>query len=164
MTGQQRRQYFLVVGVLLCALSSIPLVRGGRCVASAYASRSWPAVQGRIERSATYDRLGRFGTVTWPAIVFRYEVRGRTYAGTRVGWWFAGPTDQGARDLVARYPEGREVGVHYDADRPQEAVLEADVTPWAFEDLPFGVGGLLAGAGLIVWQRRLARRAAPATA
>ena len=159
MTEKQTRQYFLFVGVLACVLSPIALVRGGRCVASAYASRSWPAVQGRIEQSATYDRLGRSGIVTWPAIVFAYEVGGRPYTGNRVGWWFAGPTGQGARDLVARYPAGRVVNVHYDPARPQDAVLEARVTPWAFEDLPFGVVILLAGVGLIVWQVRLARRA-----
>ncbi len=164
MNEKQLHQYFLVVGALFCVLSLIPLVRGGRCVASAYASRSWPVVQGHIERSATYDRRGRFGIETWPAIAFKYEVSGRTYTGDRVGWWFAGPTDQGARDLVARYPAARSVSVHYDPDRPQDAVLEAAVTPWAFEDLPFGVGGLLAGVALIVWQGRLTRRAPPATA
>ncbi len=44
-----------------------------------------------------------------------------------------------ARRIVAHYPKGKDVMVHYDPDRPERSVLETGVGPGAW--IPLG-GGL----------------------
>lgn len=90
----------------------------------AYASSSWPTVQGRIIHSEMV-RIRRPGeTVSDADITYSYMVNGRQYSGYLVSI----PEYQGdARSMskiVKRYPEGNTVTVYYDPDNPANAVLE----------------------------------------
>ena len=76
-------------------------------------------------------------------MVYEYEVDGHKYRGDRVTLGRVSSTSPGlARRLAARYPVGREVGVHYDPKRPSESVLR----PFSPVYLIFVVA-----AGAVLW-------------
>jgi hypothetical protein len=91
---------------------------------------SWPSVRGQIVNSAVESyREQTKGTSTTtfyrPAVEFAYQVRGREYRGTQIK---LGLTVDGSRayaeKVVAKYPGGGAVDVHYDPANPSNAALE----------------------------------------
>jgi hypothetical protein len=109
----------------------------------------WPSVAGQITRS----RPG-VQTTTFPDgganmreiadIEFEYEVAGVTYAGDR-------PTlaeiltPQEIAEMVARYPVGRAVMVHYNPADPADSVLERKGPPGGLKGCLIALGLCIAG-------------------
>lgn len=123
------------------------------------ASRRWPTVNGRITRSEVVeemrevhdkDRLGiRREPRYRPAVQFSYRVGGKDYSSDALQWgWSAIYTDrEQPRSIVAKYPSGASVPVHYDPADPQNAVLEPEQgggtwAPLIFAALFIGTGAL----------------------
>jgi Protein of unknown function (DUF3592) len=101
----------------------------------AAAAARWPTMTGTILSSIAESHRslvpgGRGQTVTqWsPVVEYSYRVQGRDYHGSRLAFGadVAGPRDF-AEAIVARYPAGREVTVHFDPANPSFAVLEPRV-------------------------------------
>lgn len=98
------------------------------------ASASWPTTQGEIVSSKVVreeERVERDGESTVdityrPEIRFGYRVGGRDYSSDswKIGMAVSSGSPTYAETIVARYPAGRSVAVHYDPARPDEAVLE----------------------------------------
>ena len=90
---------------------------------------NWPSVRGRIVSSRVeeyQERIdGTLRTSYRPAIEFSYAVRGREWRSTQIkaGLEMSG-TRASAEKIVAKYPEGGEVEVHYDPANPSNAALE----------------------------------------
>jgi hypothetical protein len=101
--------------------------------AQARASLAWPTVPGKVERSGSQRTYGIYGTAFCRlTLSYRYEVDGREYEGDMAQF---GPPRVTNRDLieglVAKYPAGAAVTVHYNPDAPEIAVLEtSDEMAW----------------------------------
>ena len=106
----------------------------------------WPTAPGLVTASGIVRRWG-FGSGIWmaglwyvPEVAYRYEIEGRKYQARRV---FLSDTGfsrrRRAQDVVARYPRGAGVAVHYDPARPKRACLE----PVQRESRALGAAGLL---------------------
>ena len=144
----------LIVGLVLAAMTAFVIASIVNAIRTGGASANWPTTQGTVIRSqAWFD-----GEDYQAGIVYRYSVGGKYYQSARVGFAVASSTEERAKDVVARYPLGAKVLVHYDADRPEEALLEPGVD--LFD--PCIGGGLTAltlgycAAGLLIgwWKRR----------
>jgi Protein of unknown function (DUF3592) len=134
--------FFTLGGVMIVLM----LWAARRQVAGAAA---WPQIAGRIVSSTVEhyrERVGgaRTGTLStfYEAVVeYAYTVNGREYHSTQLS--FGGKTagsQAGAEAKAARYPEGRQVLVHYDPKNPENAVLEVQIAqgmPWAIIALAF---------------------------
>ena len=92
-------------------------------------AQSWPSVRGKIVRSEVESyrevRDGRTTTMYRPAVEFAYQVHGREFHANQIKLNMTVSGGQGyAEKVVAKYPAGREVDVHYDPANPSNAALE----------------------------------------
>jgi len=121
--------FFFGLGTLLLAVIQISNQRDARKAAS------WPTTEGRIVSSKvesfTQRVGGRSGTTArfYQAVVeYAFQVEGREYHSTRLSFGPVESTPKGpAESKAARYPQGREVMVHYDPQNPPNAVLDPRV-------------------------------------
>lgn len=110
----------------------------GRIVASRARAR-------RVRTAQTHDRAlgtGDHQMRNFAEIAYEYRVGGRSYRGTRVSIG----EDLGDHDVegrLARYPVGREVTVHYDPARPQDALLENDAPEGVWRTMAIFIGVLV---------------------
>ena len=148
---------FLVIGLCLYfAAFGIQYVLRAR---RARASRSWPAVDGRIvtsrvvkEAVGTYDSRA---IVRVPKVEFEYTVRGRTLKGDTITFgkdrmYTSWP--KRADERCSQYPEGAPVRVWFDPARPEVACLERAVGPIALAYV-FGIAlglAMLGTAGFVL--------------
>ncbi|MCP3872656.1 MAG: DUF3592 domain-containing protein [Desulfobacteraceae bacterium] len=111
----------------------------------------WPTVSGiiissDIRQSTEWERkgikTGRDRTLYLPNILYNYEVQGKKYRSYSV--FFEGAVDYlgraNAREIVSRYPPGKNVSVHYNPENPQIAVLETGIK---YTHLLFPATGIL---------------------
>jgi hypothetical protein len=92
-------------------------------------SARWPSVRGKIVSSSVESfqkrESGRTTTYYTPAVEFSYQVHGVDYRSRQINLNVTMSGSQaGAEKVAARYPEGRDVDVHYDPDNPANAALE----------------------------------------
>src|SRR5262249_42290330 len=101
-------------------------------LAETRAAARWPSVPGTVlssraesRRELTHTGGGTTATVWSPLVEYSYQVGVQSYHGSRVAF---GPEVAGGRELadavVARYPTGAAVTVHYDPANPGHATLE----------------------------------------
>ena len=124
----------------------------------ALGSDVWSTTQGRV----TYSRYFQSpGEREWGSVSFLFQADGQDYRGYRVSFLH----DSTSSGDVARYPEGKVVTIHYDADDPVNAVLETGLSAsrqvlfWAPASIAaLGLLGMLAVivASLRSWLRGLA--------
>jgi hypothetical protein len=125
------------------------------------AAASWPTTPGRITRSrvveeteTTRDDDGRERTSTTyrPDIRFTYRVDDADYSSQswKPGMIVSTNSVKSAETVVARYPAGRSVAVHYDPAHPDHAVLEPNNRQGAAMPLVLGIGFGLAGI-MFMW-------------
>ena len=94
------------------------------------ASMLWPTTAGRISASVVqYLSTGavngaQTGYYT-PEVAYTYTVRELTYTGTAIAFRDLRGWQKTSADIVAKYPVGSEVAVHYDPSDPRMCVLEA---------------------------------------
>ena len=91
----------------------------------ASACRDWPAASGRVLHSEV-QRRRKIGNKTsaYPAVLYQYEVAGRTFQSDRIFPGIQVGGDWVASRKVAKYPAGKTVLVFYNPMNPAEAVLE----------------------------------------
>ncbi|HEX4486426.1 MAG TPA: DUF3592 domain-containing protein [Terriglobales bacterium] len=97
----------------------------------ANASKAWPSAPGRILSSCVqeYENTDTDRTntrITYTAEVeYEYAVEGQTLRGKRVQFGLGGSGNSTAiRNIVARYPAGKEVQVYYDPAKTSQCTLE----------------------------------------
>ena len=125
------------------------------------ASASWPTTQGQVmlskvveqqEREEDDDGETRVDITYRPEIRFVYRVGDTNYSSET--WKPGGDVSFGAAKraelIVARYPAGQSVTVHYDPAHPDTAVLEPTNREGAAMPLVFGFALSLAGT-LMLW-------------
>ncbi|MEW6406388.1 MAG: DUF3592 domain-containing protein, partial [Chloroflexota bacterium] len=91
----------------------------------AAAARNWPVARGTVTLSTLERRRSSSGSgsVSYPVVYYTYEAGGQRYESNRIapGMEVGGT---GSDKVVARYPAGSTVDVHYNPQNPAEAVLE----------------------------------------
>ncbi len=91
---------------------------------------NWPSVRGKIVRSKVEeyqerDSDGRLRTNYRPAVEFSYPVHGRDYHGNQIKVGLTVSAGKAyAEKVIAKYPAGSEIEVHYDPNDPSTAALE----------------------------------------
>ena len=134
----------------LCGL--VAAIWGGFVLKSAKVSGSWPSVQGfvmesRVESKTSKGSDNRQDTSYYAKVVYRYEIETAEYTCDTVSFGEHGTNKPDhAREIVKRYPKGKEVKVYYDPEKPKTAVLEPGVT-WS-SYLPLGLGIVFVGVGV----------------
>lgn len=118
----------------------------------AHASLLWPTTPGRVVASSVQiEILGSDsdGVAHYvPDVRFTYMVAGATYTGTTVAFRDLRGWKKHAAAIVARYPVGAEVAVHYNPDAPGECVLEAG-TVGVRRRFVWIAFGILVGLGMV---------------
>lgn len=91
----------------------------GRIISAQARARRMKKARGVTQAEAGADE----DMVNFADIKYEYRVKGKTYKGSRVS---IGEDlgDHAVEDTIARYPAGSTVTVHYNPDRPEQAVLE----------------------------------------
>jgi hypothetical protein len=93
-------------------------------------ARRWPQTPGRITKSALQARRTKFQREATrvdniPAVEYEFTVAGRSYVGTRINLNTEyALVDVGA--MVAKYPVGAVVMVHYNPADPVDCILDPD--------------------------------------
>jgi hypothetical protein len=82
-------------------------------------SAAWPSTTGTITASGTKKVMFR----SQPRVAYSYAVNGTSYVSERISF-AAGVPPKETESVVARYPVGKEVNVHYAPEKPSDAVLE----------------------------------------
>jgi hypothetical protein len=85
---------------------------------------SWPSTLGTVILSTIQMRSdSEGGSTAYPVVHYSYQVMGQAYQGRKV---MPGPDigGSGARKVVERYPEGAQVMVYYNPQKPSDALLE----------------------------------------
>lgn len=128
-------------------------------------SREWHATSGKIIRanlqSVLVPRGGRKGynidgsvrlvKAYIPDIVYQYRANAESFQSKQIyiGQNFPAPLNF-ANDLVEKYPEGREVTVYYNPEKPNVAILERDRFKELFIYLARGIFSLLIGFLILI--------------
>ncbi len=139
---------FLLFGLLVLADTTLGLRRGN-------ASASWPTTSGRVLSSQLRKSWSPRGGWSYePQVTYEYTVDGRPpLHGTTIRF---GATDylveRDARQVVARYPVGATVPIHYDPHNPQRSTLEPGVRQRArvLIGAAAGLASAIAGVAFIV--------------
>jgi hypothetical protein len=133
---------FIVAGLALLAGTVAAFLVFQERLDAARASDAWPTTKGEVVETWMSRNLGAH-------VRYRYTVAGVDYESDRIRLVEKLWRDQRS-DIVARYPEGRQVTVAYDPVDPSRAALEPGVSRGAVAKkmiAPLVLG--VAGFGLI---------------
>jgi uncharacterized integral membrane protein len=109
------------------------------------AEKTWLTAPGVVLNSDIQVRQSRSsrGQTTrsyLPQVSYQYQVKDQTYTGDRLGFGSGSYGKGKANKIIAVYPQGAQVTVHYDPADPSKAVLETKAT----------AGGSLLALGIIL--------------
>jgi hypothetical protein len=121
----------VMIALVFSPLVVLVLVALAAKLWEAHRASKWTQTTGHITKSRVEARHHQFqgeaSTVkNVPAVEYEFAVIGRTYRGARI----AIGDDKGGPNLeetLARYPVGKNVIVYYDAEDPNNCVLERDI-------------------------------------
>ncbi|MFI5014980.1 MAG: DUF3592 domain-containing protein [Hyphomicrobiales bacterium] len=124
-------------------------------VGEARASRSWPTIaatvlSGQVTEKTNFDAETGSSTVYVPNLRYSYEVGGKSFEGHRLRLGEVEMSKKGALAVLARYPVGSRIEVHYDPAEPSSATIEAKGAGIGY--LVFGVVALTLGLLYIVYR------------
>lgn len=124
----------------------------------ARASRSWPAVTGRIvdakveSETSQGDSENPDSTSFFPAIQYEYQVGAQAYRASRIAFDRKSyPKPQLASQALQAFPAGAEVLVYYDPAKPGDAVLQRTNSTGT---VLMAVGGLIVVLGIAAALKR----------
>ncbi len=94
------------------------------------ALQTWQSVQGVVLKAETgrhriYNSKRPANVTYRPEVTYQYEVNGQSYTCNTLGFGTGTYSMDKAQKMIAPYPQGKSVNVHYDPADPAQAVLEA---------------------------------------
>jgi hypothetical protein len=142
---------FLVIGLLQLVWCLVE-------ACGAIASQAWPVVVGEITSSTVIIAHGR-GVGHIPTVDYAYRIAGTSFHGARIHYGDAGVSlpEGEASALVARYPVGMSVLVHYDPSVPSEAVLVPGLWSYSYGWFALSVIAVAVGGTMVVANIRKGR-------
>ena len=125
-------ELFILIGAIAICCGAWTLLRSLRC-------EHWPTTEGVIESAEMGTHSGSDDGDTYSAnITYNYHVADIRYEGTRLAFGAMSASSEYARGILARYPVGKKVPVHYAPNNPELAVLETGIHGGTW--IGFGVG------------------------
>ncbi|MGH8016040.1 MAG: DUF3592 domain-containing protein, partial [Candidatus Zixiibacteriota bacterium] len=116
-----RPLWSLILLVALLLLGGYLTVNSSGRMKTAYDRRSWPIANGRVIKSEAVTK----GMIR-PMVIYAFEANGRAYVDTTdlqvPGFGNKNKQFEVAHALVADYPTGKEVQVHYDPNELSNSV------------------------------------------
>lgn len=117
------------------------LIGGGWTVWQSWRCSGWPTTEGVVTAAEMQSHSDNDGGTTYSAeITYRYEVAGIKRESDRLAFGAMSASAAYARGILAKYPAGQHVVVHYRPDNPDVAVLETGIHGGTW--ILFGVGTL----------------------
>ncbi len=113
----------IAVFALFIALSLAWLVFGAIGFHKAVVSQGWPVTDGTVVSAQVVRPSGK-STKYIAEIGYSYQVNGKEYTSKNFKATSARGTSGWAKELVALHPVGSMVSVHYNPDKPADAVIE----------------------------------------
>lgn len=151
--GNPRRMEFFVVYIIptICIVAGVALVlKAWSDVRLGIASRSWPFVEGVVQRSVIREEItDDGGTVYGVDVDYEYVVESETYKGNRISLAeYASGDISYANAMIALYKVGSRIRVFYAPENPSCCLLSPGVKggSWIFL-----AAGLLAIIVSLVW-------------
>lgn len=125
---------YLILGVLVLIFGGIGvglIIYALRTRQKVQESQRWPVTDGLITAremavNQSTDSEGGSTTSYYPHVEYEYSVMGTRYHGKKIAFGAVKNYSRQAdvQAILARYPEGATVAVHYDPNKPEDAVLE----------------------------------------
>jgi hypothetical protein len=118
-------------------------------------SEHWPVIEGTIQ-SAAINRhsSGKGGHYYGADISYDYQVEGMKFSGDQLAFgdisWF----ERANEAILARYPVGKKVQVHYSSNNPQLAVLETGIVGETWLTFVVSISFILAGTMILLFYKR----------
>lgn len=136
---------FMALGLILIIVSITSKKK-------AKAAQGWPTVPGvilssRVEAHMERDTDGYNTTTYKPVVTYQYKVMGQEYTSSRIGFGSEAFSRKKCEEMIAGYPVGQPVNVHYDPDKPENATIETKAQGGTASLV---VGILFLGAGLVM--------------
>jgi hypothetical protein len=141
--NSRRAGFFAIVaGIVFFVISIQDLLSGLQ-------SERWPVTEGTIQSAAINRHVAGRGGHTYDVdISYSYQINGQNFLGNQLAFgdidWFSSQN----QTILARYPVGKKIQVHYSPNNPQLAVLEAGIVGETW--LCLGVGAFFILAGTIM--------------
>jgi hypothetical protein len=131
-------------GAIALAIGTALYVAQFRQGLRANASKGWPVSSGSVIASAlekSPDNRWRYRA----AVQYRYRVGAKEYQSERVFWGGSEGRRRHMESVIAAYPAGREVSVHYDPQNPAQAVLDPVQNPGSKPLVLYAMGMMTLG-------------------
>ncbi len=144
----------LIISLICFIVGGAAVFFGSGQIKAAKQSSDWPTVQGsvvssEVSRSRSSGGKNRTKTTYQSDVLYDYVVNGTTYSANKVSFGEVGRgTPAPAREIVNRYPKGKNVTVYYNPDKPETAVLEPGMSAAVY--FVSGFGGVFLFFGLLV--------------
>lgn len=120
------RPVIVIVAAILLVVSAIFVVYQLNDIHNSLSRRNWPHTTGNIIASQLTG-----GELFRPRIMYTYQVEGRNYRDSShlhaPGFGGKGQRRDAGMHILASYPSGSSVIVHYNPDNPAESVVLASV-------------------------------------
>ncbi len=120
----------LIVGFVFAVIGVVFLVVALKNRKKAQESLAWPTTSGVVQSTDMqvhrhYDLDNRRTSYTYePVVEYTYSLMGQGYSSKKIAFGATGFNQRKAQEILARYPQGATVTVHYNPQNPGEAVLE----------------------------------------
>ncbi len=169
----QGKQLFRILGLLFLPVGALCLLIGLGSLGFGWvsyqadqAAKQWPVVEGQIteasvRESTSRDSGGYEKHHFTPEVVYEFQVEGESYTSNRLTPSFQTSYSDAteAQAVLATYPKGLRVEVHYDPQDPNQAALDVEggsPAAWLAGILGacFALGGLFfGGLGLFLYRK-----------
>jgi hypothetical protein len=137
-------------GVIAIAIGAALYVTQFRQGLRANASKLWPVSPGTVVASA----MEKSPEGRWryrAAVQYRYRVRGKDYQSGRIFWGGNEGRQRHMALVIAAYPQGAKVSVHYDPQNPAEAVIDPAQNVGSRPLVLYAVAMIALGLFALVW-------------
>jgi hypothetical protein len=153
--GESELWIFCVAGAVVVLVGAMVLVGAVRLRARSRQMLRWPIVTGKVissEMASTGGADAGSMTTARATVRYAYRVDGKPYESERIQSGPDGdrPHPGPAEQILARYPVGSRVSVHYEPENPGNAALEAAATGRAAALAMFGLALLVIGVAVII--------------
>ncbi|WP_019588564.1 DUF3592 domain-containing protein [Deinococcus apachensis] len=139
-----------LVGLGLVAAALIFTLLLGALAQRGLRSLTWPVIAGVVTQSRVSWSLSDGKSRYSAQVEYTYDLAGHAYRSRTWTYRSQEPTEAFAGRIVARYPEGHAVSVHYDPAAPSRAVLEPGTDVFVLAALGVSALILILGLGLTV--------------
>lgn len=144
-----------VAGAAMVLVGAIVLLGAIRLRSRGRQILKWPTVTGKVissEMASRGEAAGGSKVTAQATVRYAYRVDGKPYESERIRSAPDGNRQRPgeAEEILARYPIGSRVSVHYDPEQPATAALEAEATGRTATLAMFGLAFLAIGVAVIV--------------